>query len=237
MRARRATGLLSLAAAAAALAGCSEPPVEPAEPAWADVAPIFRGECNSCHGWTAKQTGGSYRFDFFQMSAETCGDAALALDSGVILAGNALAAGQIAADVQKQGSSSWARMPPPPSPALPDWERSTVERWAANPIQGTEPKGNRPPTLDLSSYSAKADRTFSFTTVLEDPDGDAALGVIEVNGLAFLMNRTGSFTVSFDSSSWPNGSQDVKMVVCDGWAKGEYHDSVQIAHPAPAAGR
>lgn len=218
-------------ATSAGTVGCSSPPAEPLNPGWADVAPIFRGECNSCHGWTAKDTGSSYRFDFFDVTTDVCGDAALALDRGVILAGKTLAANQIETDVLPRGGAAWARMPPQPSPALPDWERDTVERWAAQPVKGAAPSGNRPPTLALAGYPASADKMLAFTVALQDPDDDAALGVIEVNGLAFLMNRTGSFAVSFDSSSWPAGPQPVTAIVCDGWARAQYDlRSVQIAH-------
>ncbi len=58
----------------------------------------------------------------------------------------------------------------------------------------------------------------AFTAVIDDPDGDSVLGVIEVNGLAFLMNRPGSFAVSIPSSNWPAGPQAVKAVLCDGWS-------------------
>jgi hypothetical protein len=225
----RATGGVLLGAA---VSGCSSPPVLPANPTWEDVAPIFRGECNSCHGYTAAQTGASYRFDFFDMTTDTCGDAVMALDKGLFLAGSALVAKDVKTDVVPQGGAQWPRMPPQPSPALPDWERNAIEAWAGQPVKGSPPPGNRPPTLDLYDYPATADKTLTFTAVLSDPDDNAALGVIEVNGLATLqMNRTGSFAVSFDSSSWPTGPQSVKVVLCDGWAKAEYYlSTVQIAH-------
>lgn len=211
-------------------AGCSPTPMVPADPAWADVAPIFRGQCNSCHGWTARDTAASYRFDFFEMTTDTCGDAALALDKGLALAGNPLATAKLHADISVQ-QSGWARMPPPPSPALSDWQRETLDRWAASPGLGPAPSGNRPPTLELSALPSTADQSVTFTAVLEDPDGDAALGVIEMNGLAFLMDRTGSFDVQFDSSTWPAGPQTPTVTVCDGWVKSEYPlATIQISH-------
>src|SRR5579863_2131078 len=78
---------------------CSSTPSEPQNPAWADVAPIFRGECNGCHGWNAGQTGSGERFDFFDVTTDVCGDAALAIGSTVILAGSPLATAQIEMDV------------------------------------------------------------------------------------------------------------------------------------------
>lgn len=210
-------------------AGCGSTPVEPRNPTWADVAPIFRGECNGCHGWTAPQTGSSERFDFFDVSA--CGEAALALGSGVILAGSPLATPQILTDVVPQGGDAWPRMPPQPSPTLPDWESSALERWAAQPVKGPPPPGNRPPAIAVEGYPATAAGKIAFTAILDDPDDDAAIGVIKVNGWGFLMNRTGSFAVNFDSSGWPAGPQDVTAVLCDGWTSTTIDlGPVQIKH-------
>ena len=209
--------------------GCGPTRSEPQHPAWADVAPIFRGECNSCHGWTAPQTGSGERFDFFDVSA--CGDAAQALGTNPILAGSPLAAPQIFTDVVAQGGDAWPKMPPQPSPALPDWEVGALQRWAVQPVKGPPPAGNRPPTISVEGFPATAGAQLAFTAILDDPDDDAAIGIIEVNGLGFLMNRTGSFAVNFDSSSWPAGPQDVKSVLCDGWTSTTLDfGSVQIKH-------
>jgi hypothetical protein len=223
---------------------CSSTPTEPQTPTWADVAPIFRGECNGCHGWNAAQTGAGERFDFFDV--DVCGDAALAIapectletlmsgecSPNVILAGSPLATPSIETDVVAQGGAAWPRMPPQPSPALPDWERGTIERWAAQPVKGPAPPGNQPPTITVEGYPATADAQLAFTAILEDPDDEAAIGIIEVNGLGFPMNRTGSFAVSFDSSSWPPGPQPVKVVLCDGWVANTTPNlgTVQIEH-------
>ena len=76
---------------------CESTPAEPQNPAWADVAPIFRGECNGCHGWNAGQTGGGYRFDFFDVTESVCGKAARALGTELALAGSPLAPDGVAA--------------------------------------------------------------------------------------------------------------------------------------------
>jgi hypothetical protein len=212
--------------------GCSSTPAEPQSPTWADVAPILRGECDSCHGWTAPTTGGGFRFDFYDATKDVCADAALAMGQGVVLAGSALATKQIETDVLAQGGDRWPRMPPQPSPALPDWQRDTIERWAGQPVKGPPPPGNRPPTISVADYPAVAGGALAFTAIIDDPDGDSTIGVIEVNGFAFLMNRPGSFAVRFDSSTWPAGSQPVKAVLCDGWTSVTVPNlgSVQIQH-------
>lgn len=211
---------------------CSSTPAEPQNPTWVDVAPIFRGECDSCHGWTAPTTGGGFRFDFFDLTKDVCGDAALALSPNVVLAGSPLATPQIAMDVITQKGASWPRMPPQPSPALPDWERDAIERWAGQPAPGpSPPPGNRAPTIAVSDFPAVAGSELAFTAIIDDPDGDSTVGVIEANGLAFLMNRPGSFDVRFDSSAWAAGSQAVSAVLCDGWTSATYKlGPVQIRH-------
>jgi hypothetical protein len=211
---------------------CSSSPAEPQNPAWADVAPILRGECNSCHGWTAPTTGAGFRFDFYDVTKLVCGDAALALQSGVVLAGSPLAVTQIETDVIAQNGASWPRMPPQPSPALPEWERDTIQRWAAQPVKGPPPPGNRPPNIVVSDYPAVAGNTLTFTAIIDDPDGDSTIGIIEVNGFGFLMNRPGSFAVAFDSSTWPAGPVSVSATLCDGWSNNQLPDlgEVQIRH-------
>jgi len=211
--------------------GCSPPPTPPEQPTWADVAPILRGSCNSCHGWTAPRSGNFYRFDFFDVTTASCGDAALALDPNVTLAGATASATQIAADVIPQAGAAFPTMPPQPSPALPDWEVLTLTRWAGHPIKGPPPPGNAPPTMTVSNFPLSAGNQLGFTAVMSDPDGDSAIGVIEVNGLAFLMDRPGSFDVLFDSSNWSAGAVRVKAVLCDGWTNGAYDlGQVTIQH-------
>lgn len=227
---------------------CNSTPTEPQNPTWADVAPIFRGECNSCHGWNATQTGSGERFDFFDV--DVCGHAVLAVAPGctlatlasgdcipnVLFAGSPLAAASIKTDVVAMGGAAWPRMPPQPSPALPGWERDTIERWATQPagvppVKGPPPPGNLPPNITVEGYPATASNQLAFTAILEDPDDDAAIGIIEVNGWGFPMNRTGSWAVNFDTSSWPAGSQDLTAVVCDGWnSKTTDLGTVQIKH-------
>ena len=211
--------------------GCGPTSVAPLHPTWADVAPVLRGECDSCHGWTASDrlsdatgahpanTGGSLRLDFFDVTQDVCGDAALAVDPGVSLAGAPAVGLQIATDVVARQSARWPRMPPQPSPALPGWEVETLERWAAAPVKGPPPPGNRPPTISVSQLPWEADRTLSFTAIIDDPDGDSVVGVIEIGGLTFLMNRPGSFAVRFDASGWTAGVLHPTAVLCDGWTR------------------
>jgi len=231
LRRRSAARSIALAIVASAGGACGPQGSVPAHPAWADVAPILRGECVSCHGWTAtdrpanaagvhpENTGGSIRLDFYDVTPETCGDAAAALDPSVSLAGSPLATSQIKGDVTPLAGARWPRMPPQPSPALPSWELETLTRWTADPVKGPPPAGNRPPTVAVDQLPSVADRVLAFTAILEDPDGDGALGALEVGDQTFYMNRTGSFAVHLDSSAWSAGTIHPVAVVCDGWVK------------------
>lgn len=219
-------GLCLLAAPA-----CSGPPAIPAAPTWADVQPILRGQCDGCHGSTAKQTGSSYRLDLYEASSTVCGDASLAIDNTVLLAGYPQVPPQIRMDIVHPSGGGPPRMPPAPAPALPDWQLTTLDRWITSPVKGPAPTDNHAPTISTSQLPASADHDFAFTAVLDDQDGDPVIGVIEVAGFAFLMNRPGSFAVDFDSSAWPAGTLRPVAVLCDGWTKATYDlGPVQIKH-------
>ena len=206
-------------------------------------SPVLRGSCGGCHGWTASDrppsadgvhpvnTGASLRLDFYDVTPEVCGDAALAVDATGSFAGAPGAAIQMKADVSPQNGARWPRMPPQPSSGLAGWEIETIERWAASPTKGPPPAGNRAPTVSVSQLSSAANQSLAFTAILQDPDGDSVMGVVEVAGLAFLMNRPGAFAVQFDASSWPSGLVHPVAVVCDGWTQATYDlGPIQIQH-------
>jgi len=202
------------------LLACQGPPSVPVHPTWADVAPIIDGECTYCHGSTAPTTGGGFRLDFFDMTSEVCGDAAQAIPQGSILAGTA--ASLVGVDVTPPASGGRARMPPAPAPALLDWERLALTRWAAQPAKGAPPAGNHAPTIDIAHVPVTADERLTFTAVLNDLDGEPVVGVVEIAGALFAMNRAGAFTVDLDASKWPAGPQRLSAVLCDGWTNVTY---------------
>jgi hypothetical protein len=202
---------------ALAACGCTmqagAPPV-PAQPTWADVEPIVSGECSSCHGSSANADGLGYRLDFYDMTEDTCGDAAAALGTAPPLAASwAMKIGQ---DVTPSVGGR-AKMPPLPGTPLADWERETLQRWANQPVKGPPPAGNHAPVIMVSQMPSTVDKELDFTAVLDDADGDSVVGAIEIADVRFLMNRSGSFGVAIDSSAWPAGTQRMKAVLCDGW--------------------
>src|SRR5262249_21685782 len=132
-------------------------PSVPDNPTWANVEPILRGACTDCHGATADQAGRSadfgtvYRFDFYSVTPEICREAAQALGQDMMASGWAQLIG---GSVTPPPTGGQARMPPSPGPALEDWERDTLIRWAAEgmpPMRGSQPPGNRLPQIALAT--------------------------------------------------------------------------------------
>jgi hypothetical protein len=194
-----------------------------------NVAPILHGECTGCHGPTTNASGGGYRFDFYDMTPDTCGVAAQAFGPSTIMAGGAAAT--IKTDVTPAPGSDRGRMPPLPGPALADWERETLLRWAADPVKGPPPSGNQPPTIAVSDLSFAVGDRLTLTAVVGDPDGDSVVGAIDVGGARLLMNRPGSFTFNLDTSTWPAGMHRLDAVLCDGWqAVSVDLGPIQVAH-------
>ena len=206
-----------------AAGGCQPEPQAVMHPTWADVEPILRGQCNHCHGGSARTTGAiggvAYRFDFYDMSPEVCGEAALAMDTSSL----ALAlANQIKTDITVTPGVVRPRMPPAPAEVLSDWERETVLRWTAQPVKGPMPHGNQPPRLDARGFPAFIDKGLAFVASLSDPDGEPVVGVLKVRDQVYRMDRPGSFAVALDSSTWEPGPHLVTAVVCDGWQSETY---------------
>ena len=232
MNLRRLLGAASLTVAVAG--GCAPTPEAPAHPTWADVEPILRGQCTHCHGPTAAVTGASdaaaYRFDFYDMSPAVCGPAAQALPL------TALAqtwAPLIGADVTAPPNCTRGRMPPAPAHALEGWEIATLQRWASQPDKGSPNRGNRRPDIHLVAPTAIVDKTLTFQAIIDDPDGEPAIGVLNIGDMIFMMDRPGAFSAAIDTSSWPNGTRHLSATVCDGWDYITYGDlgNVQIKHP------
>jgi hypothetical protein len=201
-------------------AACSAPPTGPAHPTWADVAPILRGECVGCHGSTANDTGLGYRLDFFDMTPDVCGDAAQALPSTTLLAAGA--APLIRADVSLPPTGDRPRMPPAPAPGLFDWERRTLQAWTSQPSKGPPPADNHVPFIDVGKLPARVSGHLTFTALIDDPDGEAVVGVIAAGNAVYAMNRSGTFAVDFDTASWPVGAQRLSATLCDGWTHVTY---------------
>jgi hypothetical protein len=215
---------LSAGLALAGLASCASPPAVPEHPTWADVQPILRADCTGCHGGSAETTGSAdgvaYRLDFFDMSPESCGAAAAAVPSSRFAAA---ATPQIRFDLTSDDPSIRPRMPPEPAPWLEDWKWQTILRWTKNPIKGTAPLGNRPPVVRVTAAGLSERNRFGISVVLEDPDGDSAVGLLTIGDdvagkVTFGMNRPGAFSLDFDISQWPLGVPAIAATVCDGWS-------------------
>jgi hypothetical protein len=223
----------SLLAGAVAAAACGNHAV-PQQPTWADVEPIVRGSCTQCHGSNAGVAASGYRFDFYDMTADVCGEAA------AVLNGQSLAQGlapDIGMDVTPPGSDWRPRMPPAPAPVLEDWQRDTLERWAANPLRGSPSRDDHRPDIQLQATTAAADKSSTFTAVVTDADGEPVVGVLHFGDTTLYMDRAGSFGTTVDTSKWTEGYHPISATLCDGWDNVSYDlGYVAVSHaPSPAA--
>jgi hypothetical protein len=206
---------------AATVAACQGAPEAPEHPTWGDVAPILQGECNHCHGATARITGShggaTYRLDFFDMNDAVCGDAAAAMDIPALAAASAAL---IKADISPAGGRP--KMPPAPAAVLQDWERDTIRRWADAPTKGPPPPGNRRPRIEVNRLPSSAKGTLTFVATIDDPDNDSVIGVLQLEDSVVKMDHPGSFTVHFDLADMPPGPHRLGAVLCDGWGNASY---------------
>jgi hypothetical protein len=212
---------------------CRSSPAVPAHPTWSDVEPILRADCLQCHGGSAASTASLgavvYRFDFFDVTTAVCGDAAAAVELSTFAAGWA---GLMATSITSVNEATRPRMPPAPSPSLADWEWQTLLNWTADPVKGSYPPDNRPPTLHLTTDTRVVDQRLNLSAVLEDPDGQSAIGVLTVGDYTLKMDRPGAFTATVDTSNWPAGDAAIAATVCDGWSRARYDlGGVSVLHP------
>lgn len=214
---------------------CGDGHQVPERPTWANVEPIVRGACTQCHGATAAVNGSSaaltLRFDFYDMTPATCGDAASVLQGQTLGRGWAQL---IKAAVTPPGSGWRPRMPPAPAPELYDWQRETIIRWAsqADPPRGEPSRENRRPDIQLEAASAQADTKLSFTAVVTDADAEPVVGVLKVGETTLQMDRAGAFATTLDTSSWPAGIAPISATLCDGWDSVTYAlGGVDVRHP------
>ena len=166
-----------------------------------------------------QRLGVTYRFDFFDLTQTVCGDAASAVVGARFAAA---ASSQIAFDITSDNASVRPKMPPEPSPWLADWEWQTLLRWTHDPQKGQRPTGNRPPTLTVTSMNRTIIGWFQLSVDLEDPDGDSAIGVLQIGDATLTMDRPGPFSIEIDGSQWPRGDVAVSATVCDGWGQATY---------------
>ena len=217
-RYRRSDGLPLAVWAWALLFGAAAcgPDDPPENPTWADAQPILGAECSGCHGATANQTGSGYRFDFYDMTDDPCGEAAAVL-TGAVLGHEQ--ANNIALAITTTDPDVRPSMPPLPAPYLTDNEWMTILRWTANPIKGDKPASNRPPHITVEGTPNHADRSLDVNVVITDPEGDPVVGLVKVGEQVAKLDHAGAFSAQFDTSSWPAGAVNMSAVLCDGWSK------------------
>ena len=175
-----------------------------------------------------------YRFDFYDLDADRCGEAAPAIwdNVGPVGAGQGLGRADQSSVTTKDGSRP--RMPPAPASALADWERETLVRWAdLQAPRGMPRSNNRPPQIKLDTR--QADRTITVHATVSDPDGESAVGVLKLGPQVLKMDRAGSFAATVDAKAWADGKYPVSAVLCDGWSMNQQTlGEVQIGTPPPS---
>ena len=218
---RRTSGLA--AALLLGLPACASPPTAPERPTWADVEPIVRGECVSCHGASAATTASvgarQYRLDFYDITPETCGAAAAAVAPMPFASGWSQ---EIADAITSVDSNVRPRMPPAPALPLEEWEWQTILRWTGAHEKGPAPTGNRPPIVRMGDFVSSADKRLPISVTLSDPDGQAAVGVLTVGNFKLKMDRPGAFSGTIDTSTWDEHDFVIQATVCDGWDQASY---------------
>jgi len=133
---------LAAAVPAISLSGCS--PEVPANPTYAkDVKPIFMARCVRCHDETFRgeeinpMTGNPITPAICHLNRyESMGDCTTvgpACSVGASLCANIPGSGSyMAPKVDPAVEDDPARMPPPPAPALNDYESAVINRWLTN---------------------------------------------------------------------------------------------------------
>ena len=204
------------------------------------MQPILAGECSHCHGANADRlgdarTGGGFRLDFYDMKQDVCGEATRVLGAGkaarVRVPRRHLGGDHAPADKPNERP----RMPPAPG-ALPG--RLGV---ADDPALGRRRRAQgraaatatAPPRFRLYHDSGPADRTLDITAVIEDPDGDPIVGVLQFGDVTLNMDRGGAFSATLDTSSWPAGERAITAVLCDGWSSVSYAVGTLVVSHAP----
>jgi len=197
-------------------------------PTWVQVEPILRARCASCHGASAAVTGGGTRFDFYDMKSDLCGDAAAVLDPSTQLGGALALPIWNAVTTTPDRQTTRPRMPPEPASYLADWEWKTIRAWVNDgATKGERPYNNAPARIQLYGNLTSADRSLDLTAVVDDPDGDPVVGVLNIGdpangGLVLKMDRAGAFSATIDMSAWVPGQLALSTVLCDGWSSVHY---------------
>lgn len=235
MRARTAARTGIVFVGALALLGCRGAPEVPAHPTWSNVQPILAGECAHCHGSTARITGAGARLDFYELTPEVCGDAALAVTPGAPMARFYATGGALWKELSTTADrpDQRPRMPPPPAPYLAEWEWQTIQTWLRDGApKGAMPTGNLPPRITLTLTPGVANDRLAVDALVEDQDGDAAVGLVRIGDFTLNVDRTGTFSTVVNTSAWPTGERPVSAVLCDGWSSTTIpFGTVTITHP------
>ncbi|MEZ4362250.1 MAG: hypothetical protein R3B48_18825 [Kofleriaceae bacterium] len=226
---RASVRLVGAALALAASAGCSDS--APAEPTWADVAPILASSCVRCHGAPALVGAPpTFRLDRYDDTRTA---------AGLVLGASSMAE-WIALRV-RDGSM-------PPRFPLADYDVDVLANWAklrtlaplAGPPRGPARPDNAAPRLTLSA--ARVPDGIELGYELRDPDRDLVVGELQ----ATLGNRvvelgevhSGRGTLLLDTALLPEGLYTLTSILDDGAGPTRgVAGEVMVTPPRPAPPR
>jgi hypothetical protein len=205
-----------LVALASGWTACEAPPVVPKEPTWVDVEPIFRGQCNHCHGRTADVTGGTFRLDVFDSSDARCGEVASTMKSPI---DGSFWANRAVVSV-KPDEGARPRMPPSPASTLEDWEVEMLTKYTASKEKLKDNKANKKPTITLmGKLPDDVDNELEVNVIAGDPDDHGVVGFLKLGDEVVDLPGPGLHTVKFNTSMVMDGDElTLRGGVCDSWA-------------------
>jgi hypothetical protein len=221
------------AATALSAAACSDS--APAEPTWADVAPILAANCVRCHG--APATGGApptFRLDRYDdvdsPSGRILGAASMAEWIALRTADGSMPPRFPIADHDVDVLANWFATRPPFSAGSP----------LLGPPRGAERKGNVPPVLTIAPSVLPAAIELSYQ--IRDSDRDLVVGQLEailgvsVFDIGELHSGRGQLT--FDTALATSGTYSLIATLDDGSGPQRIRvGEVAVTAPNPAPPR
>jgi hypothetical protein len=225
---------LMLPCAALALwGGCED--AAPAQPTWADVAPVLAAQCVRCHG--APAIGGApttFRLDRYDdtVSADgiVLGAASMAEWIATRTSDGSMPPRFPLADHDVDLLTNWFNLRPAPSPGVP----------FVGPPRGAPRAGNQPPRMTVAAQRTADGIEVSYE--LRDPDRDLVVGDLQavLGNVAVPLGEvhSGRGTLLLDTALLAAGSYDLIATLDDGaGAQRRTLGDVEVTPPRPAPPR
>ncbi len=195
-------------------------PEAPVSPSFQqDVLPIMAANCVRCHGFPA--IGGAppeFRLDSFGDVTVTDGEPAVGCGSvevgtQLVICGSATYAPLIPARLRGEDR------PMPPRFPLDEYERETLENWAADPIRGMPRANNALPTIVVDDI-VQTGALVTLQARVTDLDGDLVTGTVHAlvaeRERVIGSVRSGVLQLAWDTTTIPAGAYPLVAQLDDG---------------------